>query len=152
MSENGAPEWAPLLVAALGGGAGERLVEGLIGELAAAPPDPDFVRVIRGRAYERLAEMGVDEPPVRVYVAVLCDLRIQGWDLRAEAGQAWVRRPQADATSPMAEKLRVRTAHLHERTAQLREAPTREFIGEMERRRLRPDGWVSIFSLMRDGR
>jgi hypothetical protein len=151
MSQNGAAEWAPL-AAALGGDAGERLVQGVVGELAAAPPDPEVVSTIRGRAYERLAAMGLDESTVRVYVAVLCDLRTQGWDLRVEAGQAWVRRPQADATSPMAEKLRVRTAHLHERTAQLREPATREFIGEMERRRLRPDGWVSIFSLMRDGR
>jgi hypothetical protein len=150
MSQNGAAEWAPVAAQVLGTAA--RLVEDVIGELVAAPPDPDVVETIRRRAYERLAAVGLDGPAVKAYVAVLCDLRTQGWDLRMEARQAWIRRPQPDGTSSMAEKMRVRTAHLHERAAQLREPATRDFIGDMERRRLQPDGWVSIFSLMRDGR
>src|SRR5262249_40414257 len=51
----------------------------------------------------------------------------------------------------MRSKEQVRNRHLLERDEQLREPSVREFVSAMERRRLTPKGWHSIFSLMRDG-
>jgi hypothetical protein len=88
---------------------------------------------------------------VRVCSSVMCDLAGQGWLLKVGAPGIYVAQPSAGAT-PAEEKLRVRTAHLIERDSQLTQRATRRFIEDMERRRPRPDGWRSIFSLMRDGR
>jgi hypothetical protein len=46
----------------------------------------------------------------------------------------------------------VRAALLFERDSQLRNESTAAFIRGMERRRLGPAGWCSIYSIMRDGR
>jgi hypothetical protein len=152
MSQREEPGWSPLGPAASGGPAAETFVTGLAKELATASPEPDVIRAIRVQAYDRLAATGLNQKALRVSVAVLCDLRMHGWEFRVDGTHTWVRRPQSDSTSALAEKLRVRTAHLHERTVHLREPSPREFIAEMERRRLLRDGWISIFSLMRDGR
>jgi hypothetical protein len=151
MTDNDEPRWSALDLAALGGEPRPTIVLEFIRELLASRRDPDVVRASRARAYERLTASGLDEQRLRVCIAVLSDLRTQGWDFHVENTTAAIRRPQQDASAD-AEKVRVRTAHLHERTAQLREPAAREFIHEMERRRLLLDGWISILSLMRDGR
>ena len=83
---------------------------------------------------------------------VLCDLRAQGWLLQvSRGGIAACPAPRAEG-AVADEKSRLRAAHLVERDAQLRQAPVRRFIREMERRRLYHGKWCSVFSLMRDGR
>lgn len=57
----------------------------------------------------------------------------------------------ANGLSADAEKERIRKAHLIDRDGQLREASVNAFIKGMEKKRLTPQGWHSIFSLMRDG-
>lgn len=82
---------------------------------------------------------------------VLLDLCSQGWSVAVT--RKWVRLRPNDTSNegPEQAKERIRKQHLQERDAQLREPSVREFIKQMERRRLTPQGWHSIFSVMRDG-
>ena len=89
---------------------------------------------------------------LRVCISVFCDLRVQGWTFQVEGQQMWGSLPQSHSDTPLLEKQRIREAHLFERDCQLRIPAVREFIRGMERQRLGPNGWASIFSLMRDGR
>ena len=91
-------------------------------------------------------------PSLALCINVLCDLRAQGWLLRVERGQIQALAPTMDGGAVHEDKQRIRTAHLVERDAQLRQPAVRKFIRSMERRRLHRGGWHSIFSLMRDGR
>src|SRR5439155_24409133 len=88
----------------------------------------------------------------RVCVSVLCDLWVQGWTFRTDGGLVLAKPPEANGASLELEKARLRAAHLHARNAQLRKPAIRDFVLRMERRRPGPNGWTSIFSLMRDGR
>lgn len=88
----------------------------------------------------------------RICVAVLCDLRGQGWAFRMAEGGVQARKPKVDPAAPTQEKARVRTGLLLERDQVLCEPSTRQFVARMERRRRSPHGeWISIYSLMRDG-
>lgn len=84
--------------------------------------------------------------------SVLIDMLAQGWDLSVDRKRIALRPPTVTGVTPEELKMRVRQGHLLERDAQLREASVSDFIKGMEKRRLGPRGWVSIFSLMRDGR
>jgi hypothetical protein len=101
-----------------------------------------FRQAGRSNAYDQI---------VRVCISVLCDLRLQGWGFRLVSSQVEGIPPSAIVGSSHLEKQRVREAHLFERDAQLQIPSIREFIRRMERQHLGPNGWVSIFSLMRDG-
>lgn len=59
--------------------------------------------------------------------------------------------PLQQDNSPIVEKERVRRGHLIERDAKLANRAVTEFVRGMERQRLTPKGWHSIFSVMRDG-
>jgi Domain of unknown function (DUF4338) len=89
---------------------------------------------------------------LRFACSVITDVVAQGWRVSVLGGNIELRSPSIDGASPEEVKRRVREGHLLERDAQLREPAVREFIRSMEQRRLGPTGWVSIFSLMRDGR
>lgn len=91
-------------------------------------------------------------PALALCVNVLCDLRAQGWLLRVERGRIQALTPTMDGGAVHEDKERIRTAHLVERDAQLRQPAVRKFIRSMERRRPHGGEWHSIFSLMRDGR
>jgi hypothetical protein len=83
---------------------------------------------------------------------VLADLVAQRWRFRVR-GAAIEVQPQAQIDrDPLAEKARVRQQELIKRDEQLRQPPVREFVQYMERRRVHGGRFVSIFSLMRDGR
>jgi len=88
---------------------------------------------------------------VRVIISVLFDLRSQGWDYAVADGQVQITRPQQLLDGEQA-KARVRTGHAPEREAQLRKPSVRRFVQQMEEPRLFGNQWVSILSLMRDGR
>jgi hypothetical protein len=77
------------------------------------------------------------------------DLVAMGWKIRVLNGQVLLC-PIGGGVAPAKEA--VRQAQLAGRDAQLREPAVASFIRSMERRRLTPKGWHSIFSLMRSGR
>jgi len=112
----------------------------------------DELQEVRTKLLEVTSGAGDEIPIARIYVSVLCDLWGQGWTFRTEGSSILAKPPETNGRSPELEKIRLRAAHLHARDSQLSRPPIREFIRGMERRRLGPRGWVSIFSVMRDGR
>ena len=93
-----------------------------------------------------------DRAIARVCVAVFCDLRAQGWGFQISNEQIEAHKPVSNGATPDEEKARIRAGLLLERNQQLRMPTIRTFIEKMERCRMGPNGWVSIYSLMRDGR
>src|ERR1041385_5258161 len=91
------------------------------------------------------------EVALRFACSIVVDMVAQGWELTVGENHIEVLAPCAGTGSRDDVKQRIREGHLLERDAQLREGSVREFIRSMEQRRLGPFGWVSIFSLMRDG-
>jgi hypothetical protein len=83
---------------------------------------------------------------------LLTDVARQGWALRVRGKVMSVQLPNEIVADPIAEKLRVRRQEQIKRDEQLRQPAVREFVRSMERRRLFNGHFVSIFSLMRDGR
>lgn len=88
---------------------------------------------------------------VRVIISVLFDLRSQGWMFVVDNGQVRISRPEQIVDEQQA-KAHIRVGHAVEREAQLRKPSVRKFVRQMEEPRLFGEQWVSIFSLMRDGR
>jgi len=82
-------------------------------------------------------------------LSVVIDLVAQGWTIEKIDSAVTLR--INGCKDPDKEKERIRRAHLLDRDAQLAEASVAQFIKGMEKRRLTPDGWHSIYSLMRDG-
>ena len=111
---------------------------------------------IRKATDERLAEaqswQSLDRPKISAAIHVLRDLALQRWRVRVMNGHVEVCFPSELRSDPKAEKLRIRQQELIKRNEQLRTGSVRKFIKEMQRNRLYGDRFVSIFSLMRDGR
>ena len=82
---------------------------------------------------------------------VVGDLARQGWRLAAEEDAVTVSPPDR-LTAVMEEKARVREQLHMGRDKQLERPSTRRFLRLMEQQRLHEGSWISIFSLMRDGR
>lgn len=93
----------------------------------------------------------VDRQALLAAGLVLCDLAAQGWTIRARGARVEVKPPEP-VTDRGAEKTRVRTQELIKRDAQLRKPSVQAFLDSMERRRPFDGRYVSIYSLMRDGR
>lgn len=92
------------------------------------------------------------EVALKFACSVVVDMVAQGWELGVTKKALELNAPSIAGKTPDDLKSRIRAGHLLERDAQLREPSVREFIKMMEQRRLAPNGWFSIFSLMRDGR
>jgi hypothetical protein len=84
-------------------------------------------------------------------LSVLCDLALQGWSLQFVQQELFLGSPSSSSNSTL-EKQRVRAGHAVERERQLGDPNTRSFVAQMEEARLHDGKWMSIFSLMRDGR
>lgn len=82
---------------------------------------------------------------------VVTDLATQGWIIRVRGERVDIRPPEP-VTDKGAEKARVRRQELIKRNAQLRRPSVQRFLDSMERQRLQNGQYVSIYSLMRDGR
>ena len=82
---------------------------------------------------------------------VMTDLATQGWTVRARNDRVEVKPPKP-VTDPLTEKARIRRQELVKRNAQLRQPSVQRFLESMERQRLHDGRFVSIYSLMRDGR
>lgn len=162
-----AKAWVPLHPKLDISGDGFRLLAETVDALAAVEwSTPEAAEAIRRIRQESLTQIRAvyaqgDAPgtgereevaALRVCVAVVCDLRGQGWRFRVAEGALHACRPEADHGTPAEAKVRMRSGLLLERDQVLRESPTRQFVERMERRRMNARGeWVSIFSLMRDG-
>lgn len=83
---------------------------------------------------------------------LVTDLAMQGWQLRVRRDRVQVRPPRPLSEDRAAEKVRIRRQELVKRDAQLRHAAVQKFVRSMERNRLFNGRFVSVFSLMRDGR
>ena len=82
-------------------------------------------------------------------MSVVIDLIGQGWSILSvdpEVRLGFERQDSLDL-----DKERTRRSHLLDRDTQLSESSVVQFIKSMEKRRLTPRGWHSIFSVMRDG-
>ena len=98
------------------------------------------------------------EPPngsaaLRAVLGVLTDLARQRWAIRVtEIGSVEVKCPQENQLDLELEKARIRAQELVKRDEQLREPATRAFIKQMESKSIHRGRFVSIYSVMRDGR
>jgi hypothetical protein len=118
----------------------------------ASTPEMKEVTSVRAAALCAAERYELHRQVLRVCLSVICDLRLQGWSFHITHSDIWGSLPKTNSESAHLEKQRVREAHLFERDSQLRMPATREFVRKMERQHLGPNGWGSIFSLMRDGR
>src|SRR5690606_34002609 len=82
---------------------------------------------------------------------VITDLATQGWAIRVRSACVQVKPPDP-VSDPVAEKVRIRQQELVKRNAQLRQPSVQRFLDSMERQRPYNGRYVSIYSLMRDGR
>lgn len=82
---------------------------------------------------------------------VMTDLATQGWTIRVRSKRVEIK-PPAPVTDLLAEKERIRRQELVKRNAQLRQPSVKRFLVSMERQRLHEGSYVSIYTLMRDGR
>jgi hypothetical protein len=97
---------------------------------------------------DELPEFEHDDPYVRFTTGVIRDLVGVGWTMKISPdGTVRIRPP----TDPDLSKEAVRGVQLVGRNDQLRQPSVRNFIKQMEKRRLGPQGWHCIFSVMRDG-
>jgi Domain of unknown function (DUF4338) len=119
-----------------------------------------FARVISARPEAttsdieaaKSAALRLSDPGVGAAVHVLNDLANQGWGICVDqAGCVAVAAPEAE-TNPAAEKARVRRQELLKRDEQLSSPSVRRFVASVEKPREFKGNFVSIFSLMRDGR
>jgi Druantia protein DruA len=100
---------------------------------------------------QKTVSSGREGQALRVAIGIVFDLKVQGWTLEVSRKAIYGQPPRTEGGSPAEEKQRLRQTHLHERNNQLRKHSVREFIRRMEQQHLGPHGWVSIFSVMRDG-
>lgn len=84
---------------------------------------------------------------------LLIDLMLQDWDIVIQKDKIQLELETFDEKDKNLdkEKAKTRRRHLLARDLQLKENSVALFIRGMEKRRLTPKGWHSIFSVMRDG-
>ncbi len=122
-----------------------------LSELLAADDHADFDAGLEGTLSAAGAADHTTE--LRGALCVLTDLARQRWSIRAtETGDVEVKRPTGDRLEPKREKARIRAQELVKRDEQLRESATRKFIKRMEKNSVHGGHFVSIYSVIRDGR
>lgn len=146
------PTWLPLEPKVRANSRAKRNFPQFIEQLAVAELSAESLDRLRSKWMEEAKEFGEDRQAFRVLVSILCDLRGKGWRFRIHEGVPQVGAPEENSGSITEQKDRVRSSLLIERDAQLRTPAVRAFVQGMEQRRFTPKGWISIFSVMRDGR
>ena len=109
------------------------------------------VRKLRVEACGYLERPTSDELRLMLVSNLLLDLALHGWSIEIRHSEIVLLPPDEHDESRVLQKDRIRQKHLIERDAQLSEPSVQEFIKGMERRRLTPKGWHSIYSVIRDG-
>ena len=105
---------------------------------------------LRTEACDHRHAVRLSELKLMVAKNLLLDLATQGWRVSVRGGKISLSPQFGGANGEVAKEV-IRRRHLQERDAQLREPSVIAFVRGMERRRLTPKGWHSIFSVMRDG-
>ena len=118
-------------------------------QIFGAPERRLLKRLVNGAPLDA-AELTSTTTSCRAALAVLCDLRTQGWGVEWSSGALIVSPPQSD-DDVGAEKKRVRFQEQLKRDEQLRIPSVRRFIEGMERPRAWEGRFRSVFDLMRDG-
>lgn len=148
-------QWASFAPLVLKSSLSRRLLARSAMELLQVEPDSgamDAVQMVRERLLDEIDAVDVSERQALVFCgSVICDLRLQGWQIRVAGSDIHIAKPVAAPASENRRKAQVRGTHVLERDAQLNSPSIRAFIREMETRRLHRGEWRSIFSLMRDG-
>jgi hypothetical protein len=124
--------------------AGRRAIGTFVG-LASHEPILNAV----AQANKEADRCGSEAPRIRTLISVVRDLLAHGWVFTEE------RKTIRAVYSPIqsgSKKDAVRDVQLAQRERQLLKPSVREFIRSMEKRRLGPTGWCSVYSLIRDGR
>ena len=85
-------------------------------------------------------------------IRVLADLAGHGWRMRVETARIAIARPTQTSATDDEQREKIRAQHMRARDEQLRSPAARSFVESMETRRIHDKRFVSIFSLMRDGR
>ena len=115
-------------------------------------PDPSALRSLTKASLSKAA-VQAKATAATAAVNLLSDLARQRWKVRIRKdGVVEVCRPDAQKLDPKAEKDRIRAQELVKRDEQLKQPATQKFIKGMELRRLHEGQFVSIYSVMRDGR
>lgn len=107
--------------------------------------DPDVVSVKR-------EGLSLGDPGLPAALHVLTDLARQGWKISRPGRSSVAVIPPAAHEDPDDERARVKRQELVKRDEQLSIPSVRRFIADMEKPREFNGRFVSIFSLMRDGR
>jgi uncharacterized protein DUF4338 len=107
------------------------------------------VAAARKESLEAASNHGSDAQRIRALVSVIADLISHGW--RIELAGKDILASVGAANLEESGREYVRRIQLGQREHQLQKHSVREFIRSMERKRLGPKGWISIFSLTRDG-
>ena len=90
---------------------------------------------------------------LRAALCVLTDLARQRWSIRVNKGSdPEVKRSEGDRLDPRRTKARIRAQELVKRDEQLREPAARRFIEGIEKKSVHNGHFVSIYSVIRDGR
>lgn len=105
----------------------------------------DFIKAVGKSRYQ-------EAPALLAAGLVIIDLAVQGWPLCVDANVVKVQPPEQSEVGHADEKRRVRQQELVKRNSQLRQPSVLRFITSMEQVRLHQGKFVSIYSLMRDGR
>lgn len=100
----------------------------------------------------RNKQLGGEEAKSVARLNAIYDFIEHGWGVRIKRGVLEIQRPNREGLSATLYKEAVRSALQVERNKSLSEESVAKFIKQMETRQLTRAGWVSIFSLMRDGR
>jgi hypothetical protein len=110
------------------------------------------IRSLHQEFAERIpAVIAADRARLEAATLLARDLAEQGWRMRFQDDRLHIAPPQK--LGPLMEEKRRVRAQLHlQRDAQLDAAAPRRFLRKMETQRQHNGRWVSIFSLMRDGR
>jgi hypothetical protein len=108
---------------------------------------------LRSKLRTDMAQPCDDDRVASLFVrSVLLDLVAQDWTLDLAGPKLRLSLETPVDESALSSKARVRRGHLLDRDSQLQQTAVSDFLNKMERRRLHPkNGWVSIYSLMRDG-
>lgn len=109
-------------------------------------------RVVRSLTRDIRGLAGPETTALNAASHLLADLVRQGWHVKSNCRAVWIAPPAAIENDRAAEKERVRQQLQVDRLAQLAEPAVRTFVREMEAKRIHGERFVSIFSLMRDGR
>lgn len=92
------------------------------------------------------------DPATNAAMHVLIDLATHGWELRVRHQLIEVRRPSQPAEAHESQRDRIRAQHQRASEEQLQTQASRDFVRALETRRIYAGHFVSVFSLMRDGR